>query len=146
MIQPQTSEKTSRPTGRTQPLRLSSVCAEGCVMWSSPGRGPRVTSIVTMLTMERMDLDVLLARVPEGWSVVSYLGRPYGLTRTDRVDGRSVTIYAEELGGSDVDQRQHLPWLERRHAPVMRDARCEGARFPPHLDSDACPEPEPRRH
>lgn len=49
-----------------------------------------------------MDLDVLLARVPEGWSVVSYLGRPFGLTRTDRVDGRSVTIYAEELGGSDA--------------------------------------------
>ena len=49
-----------------------------------------------------MDLDALLARVPEGWSAVSYLGRPYGLTKTTRVDGREVTIYAEELGGTDV--------------------------------------------
>jgi len=49
-----------------------------------------------------MDLDDLLARVPAGWSEVSYHGRRYGLSRTDRVDGRSIAIYAEELGGTDV--------------------------------------------
>jgi hypothetical protein len=29
-------------------------------------------------------------------------GRPYGLTRTAHVGGRTLTIHAEELGGPDV--------------------------------------------
>jgi hypothetical protein len=41
-------------------------------------------------------------RVPDGWSSVTYAGRPYGLTRTSRAGGRSVSVYAEELGGTDV--------------------------------------------
>lgn len=41
-------------------------------------------------------------RVPEGWTAVVFNGRRYGLTRTTRVGGRSVTILAEELGGPDV--------------------------------------------
>lgn len=49
-----------------------------------------------------MDLEALVARVPEGWSVVTYRGRRYGLTRTTRAGGRSATVYAEELGGPDV--------------------------------------------
>lgn len=49
-----------------------------------------------------MDLEALLARVPEGWSRVGYDGRTYGLSRTTRVGGREVTVYAEELGGDDV--------------------------------------------
>ncbi len=48
------------------------------------------------------DLDSLLARVPEGWTAVSYEGRRYGLSRTTHTGGRSVSLYAEELGGSDV--------------------------------------------
>jgi hypothetical protein len=48
------------------------------------------------------DLDALLARVPEGWTAVSYAGRRYGLSRTTHTDGRSVSLYAEELGGPDV--------------------------------------------
>jgi hypothetical protein len=40
--------------------------------------------------------------VPEGWSLVEYDGRLYGVTRTVHGDGRSMSIYAEELGGSDV--------------------------------------------
>jgi hypothetical protein len=47
------------------------------------------------------DLDALLAQVPEGWTPVSYEGRRYGLSRTTHTDGRSVSLYAEELGGSD---------------------------------------------
>ena len=49
-----------------------------------------------------MRLAALLARVPEGWTRVRYAGRPYGLTRTTRAGGRSVSVYAEELGGSAV--------------------------------------------
>ena len=41
-------------------------------------------------------------RIPEGWTQVRYRGCRYGLRRTSRVDGRSVSIYAEQLGGSDV--------------------------------------------
>jgi hypothetical protein len=33
---------------------------------------------------------------------VSHQGRRYGLSRTTHTDGRSVSLYAEELGGSDV--------------------------------------------
>ena len=47
-------------------------------------------------------LESLVARVPEGWTAVSYAGRRYGLTRTTHTDGRSVSVFAEELGGSDV--------------------------------------------
>jgi hypothetical protein len=47
-------------------------------------------------------LEAVLARVPEGWTAVTYAGRRYGLSRTTHTDGRSVTLYAEELGGSDV--------------------------------------------
>ena len=33
---------------------------------------------------------------------MSYAGRRYGLSRTTHTDGRSVSVYAEELGGPDV--------------------------------------------
>ena len=44
----------------------------------------------------------LLTRVPDGWSVATYDGRRYGVTRTARAGGRAVSVYAEELGGTDV--------------------------------------------
>ena len=47
-------------------------------------------------------LASLVDRVPEGWTLVGYRGRRYGLRRTDRAGGRSVAIFAEELGGRDV--------------------------------------------
>ncbi len=48
------------------------------------------------------DLGTLLARVPVGWSEVTYAGRRYGLTRSEAAQGRAVTLYAQELGGRDV--------------------------------------------
>ena len=47
-------------------------------------------------------LEDLLDRVPEGWTAVSYAGHRYGLSRTTHTDGRSVSVFAEELGGPDV--------------------------------------------
>jgi hypothetical protein len=44
----------------------------------------------------------LLARVPEGWSIATYGGRRYGVTRTARAGGRAISVYAEELGGTDI--------------------------------------------
>ena len=37
--------------------------------------------------------------MPEGWTAVRYDGHRYGLRRTSRAGGRSVSIYAEHLGG-----------------------------------------------
>ncbi|MBB6628302.1 peptide methionine sulfoxide reductase [Nocardioides sp. KIGAM211] len=44
----------------------------------------------------------MLARVPAGWSVAAYDGRRYGVTRSSAAGGRSIGVYAEELGGTDV--------------------------------------------
>lgn len=45
-------------------------------------------------------LQRLKALAP-GYQEVSYRGRRYGLTRQDFNQGRSLKVYAEELGGSD---------------------------------------------
>ena len=47
-------------------------------------------------------LPALVERVPEGWTRAIYNGRTYGLARTTRAGGRSITIFAEELGGTDL--------------------------------------------
>jgi hypothetical protein len=44
----------------------------------------------------------LVGSVPDGWSVATYDGRRYGVTRTARAGGRAVSVYAEELGGTDI--------------------------------------------
>ncbi len=49
-----------------------------------------------------LDLEAALARIPEGWSRVHVGDRAYGLTRMTHTGGRSVSVYAEQLGGSDV--------------------------------------------
>ena len=49
-----------------------------------------------------MDLGDLVDALPEGWSEVTYAGRRYGLTKITRTGGRSSSVYAEQLGGSDV--------------------------------------------
>jgi hypothetical protein len=51
---------------------------------------------------DAQELGRLVGRVPEGWSVVEYDGRRYGLTRVTRAGGKSTSVFAEELGGSDV--------------------------------------------
>jgi hypothetical protein len=48
------------------------------------------------------DVRALFERVPLGWSRVRYAGRGYGVTRSVGVGGRAQTIFAEELGGTDV--------------------------------------------
>lgn len=52
--------------------------------------------------LDAAELAVLVDRIPEGWTRVEVDGRAYGLTRTTHTGGRSVSLYAEELGGSDV--------------------------------------------
>lgn len=69
----------------------------------------------------------LVERIPEGWTSVLYAGRRYGLTRTTRVDGRSISVSAEELGGPDrvsanvyrTRQAEHLRPCEMPEAKVL---------------------------
>jgi hypothetical protein len=49
-----------------------------------------------------VEVTGLLDRVPEGWTLVAYAGRRYGLSRRTRADGRAVSVYGEELGGPGV--------------------------------------------
>lgn len=49
-----------------------------------------------------MDLSGLVDALPEGWSEVTYAGRRYGLTKITHAGGRSLSVYAEQLGGADV--------------------------------------------
>jgi hypothetical protein len=67
----------------------------------------------------------LVDRVPVGWTLVEYAGRRYGLTRVDHVGGRSVAIYAEELGGADVISANvyRTSAGERLNACEMPDAK-----------------------
>lgn len=48
------------------------------------------------------ELGALVDGLPEGWSEVAYGGRRWGLTKITRTGGRSSSVYAEELGGTDV--------------------------------------------
>jgi hypothetical protein len=54
------------------------------------------------VSQDRDDLARLVDRVPEGWSVVDHDGRRYGLTRVTRAGGRSSSIFARDLAGTDV--------------------------------------------
>ncbi len=38
--------------------------------------------------------------LPEGYSVLEYNGKRYGVSRKDFNDGKSIKVYAEELGGT----------------------------------------------
>jgi peptide-methionine (S)-S-oxide reductase len=42
-----------------------------------------------------------LQKIPLGYSKASYLGKTYGVSRTDFNQGKSIKVYAEELGGKD---------------------------------------------
>lgn len=42
-----------------------------------------------------------LAGWPLGWFTAAYDGRRYGVTRSLHAEGRSMKLFAEELGGAD---------------------------------------------
>jgi len=50
--------------------------------------------------MERTILSYI-EKLPVGYSVVWYHKKKYGVSRTDYNDGKSIKVYAEELGGTD---------------------------------------------
>lgn len=48
-----------------------------------------------------MILKKLILNIPLGYSEVIYKNRKYGVTRTDFNNGKSLKVFAEELGGTD---------------------------------------------
>ena len=48
------------------------------------------------------DLAGLFDRLPLGWSVVTYAGHRWGVTRSVQAGGRTESVYAERLGGPGV--------------------------------------------
>ncbi|WP_335965214.1 peptide methionine sulfoxide reductase [Galbibacter sp. PAP.153] len=42
-----------------------------------------------------------IKQIPIGYSEVEYLDKKYGVSRTDFNNGKSIKIYAEELGGNN---------------------------------------------
>lgn len=48
-----------------------------------------------------MHFKKYLIKIPEGYSEGMYLQRKYGITRTNFNAGKSIKIYAKELGGND---------------------------------------------
>lgn len=48
-----------------------------------------------------MNVIARIKNLPIGYSEVKYQNRKYGVTRTDFNAGKSIKLYAEELGGKD---------------------------------------------
>lgn len=48
-----------------------------------------------------MSLLDYIKLIPKGYSEVLYKQKKYGVTRTDFNSGRSIKVFAEELGGND---------------------------------------------
>ncbi|MEO1413634.1 MAG: peptide methionine sulfoxide reductase [Bacteroidota bacterium] len=46
-------------------------------------------------------LKGIILNIPQGYSEVQYQGKTYSLTRSDFNKGKSLKIFAEELGGTD---------------------------------------------
>ena len=51
--------------------------------------------------LDAIELRDRILAIPAGYSVVQYQGNSYGLSRTDFSAGRSLKVFAEELGGKD---------------------------------------------
>jgi hypothetical protein len=48
-----------------------------------------------------MSLLKYIKLIPKGYSEVLYKQKKYGLTKTDYNNGKSIKVFAEELGGND---------------------------------------------
>ncbi|MEL6592388.1 MAG: peptide methionine sulfoxide reductase [Bacteroidota bacterium] len=48
-----------------------------------------------------MDLHELIIEIPQDYSEVSFADKRYSLTRKDFNQGRSIKVFARELGGTD---------------------------------------------
>lgn len=54
-----------------------------------------------MTDSERQALEQRISELPMGFSKVQYQGKTYGVSKGFFNQGKSVKVYAEELGGTD---------------------------------------------
>ncbi|AWB86792.1 peptide methionine sulfoxide reductase [Mycetocola zhujimingii] len=47
------------------------------------------------------ELDALIGAIPEGWTRVQIAGQGWGITRTTRAGGRTISFDAEHLGNNE---------------------------------------------
>ena len=47
------------------------------------------------------ELAALIRAIPEGWTRVQIAGRGWGITRTTRAGGKTISFDAERLGGNE---------------------------------------------
>lgn len=75
--------------------------------------------------MSTSTVAALLAAIPEGFSKASYGGRTYGISKTQHNGGRSIKLYAAELGGNDFVslnfyRTQQRDWLKPCEMPTAK--------------------------
>ena len=51
--------------------------------------------------MKTIELKEKIQQLPLGYTKAIYQGKSYGVTRVDFNKGKSIKVYAEELGGND---------------------------------------------
>jgi len=49
---------------------------------------------------EHLNLNSCITRIPKGYSEVLYKGKRYSVTRSDFNNGKSLKVFARELGGT----------------------------------------------
>ena len=69
---------------------------------ASPNARPQPSSDQAGDNLASDNLTTLLEGVPEGYSEVRYRERRYAMTRRTFNQGRSLKVFARELGGTDV--------------------------------------------
>lgn len=105
-------------------------CTSGGVAANSPPDNsgcPTRTGVDASPETANLPLAALIERIPEGWTPATYEGRRYGLTRTTLAHGRSIRVFAEELGGPDLisanvyltRRTEHLRPCEMAEAKVL---------------------------
>lgn len=62
-----------------------------------------------------MNVKKVIKKLPLGYSEVIYLGVKYGLTRTDFNNGKSVKVFAKELGGRDFISFNYYETKQNKH-------------------------------
>lgn len=75
-----------------------------------------------------------LNRIPEGYSLGYYLGNPYGITKTRFNQGKSLKLYAEELGGSDFISLNYYCTTKGVHLKPCEMPKAKVVHFLNHLE------------
>lgn len=76
-----------------------------------------------------MDLIQKMKALPSGYSEVTYEGKKYVVSRRDFNSGKSIKIYAKELGGNHFISFNYYFTAQSNLLKIMRNARARGDTF-----------------